>query len=270
MKHYRQIAFWTLFIFVVSSCGTVPITGRRQLALVPEETVLSASYQQYQQFLKENTIITGTPESRMVKEVGQRIQTAVEQYMTEQGMAEELENFEWEFNLVESDQVNAWAMPGGKVAVYQGILPVTRDEAGLAAVVGHEIAHVVARHGQERVSQGLLTQMGGLALSVALSQRPQETQQLWMAAFGAGAQVGILLPFSRLHESEADHLGLIFMAMAGYDPHAAVGLWERMAQQREGPAPPEFLSTHPADQTRIENIKEIIPEAMKYYRPAAQ
>jgi predicted Zn-dependent protease len=157
-------------------------------------------------------------------------------------------------------------MPGGKVVVYTGILPITRDEAGLATVMGHEIAHAVARHGNERMSQALLTQMGGMALAVALEQNPSQTNQLWMAVYGMGAQVGILLPYSRLHESEADHLGLIFMAMAGYDPNKAVEFWERMAQMKSGQAPPEFLSTHPSDEARIKKIKELLPEAMQYYK----
>jgi predicted Zn-dependent protease len=236
------------------------------LSLVPEDAVLSASTQQYQQFLQEHTIVTGTEESRMVENVGRRIQKAVERYLAQEGLSEELQSYAWEFNLVDSKEVNAWAMPGGKVAVYRGILPVTRDDAGLAAVIGHEVAHVVARHGQERLSQGLLTQLGGTALSVALAQHPQETQQLWTTAFGAGTQLGVLLPYSRLHENEADRLGLIFMSMAGYDPRSAVALWERMAEQRKTPSPPEFLSTHPADETRIRNLTEALPEALKYYQ----
>ncbi len=150
--------------------------------------------------------------------------------------------------------------------IYTGILPITRDESGLAVVMGHEIAHAVAEHGNERMSQMLLTQLGGVALSKALEDKPEQTQQIWMTAFGLGAQVGVLLPYSRLHENEADHLGLIFMAMAGYDPNTAVGFWERMAKEKGGQAPPEFLSTHPSDQTRINKIKALIPEAMQYYK----
>jgi predicted Zn-dependent protease len=201
----------------------------------------------------------------MVKRVGRRIQGAVEKYMTDNNFRHQLEGYQWEFNLVESKEVNAWCMPGGKVVVYTGILPVAKDENGLAVVMGHEIAHAVAKHGNERMSQGLLTELGGVALSVALRDKPQQTQRLFMNAFGVGAQVGVLLPFSRTHESEADHLGLIFMAMAGYDPHGAVTFWERMAQQG-GSKPPEFLSTHPSDQTRINKIKAELPEALKYYQ----
>jgi len=167
---------------------------------------------------------------------------------------------------VEDKEVNAWCMPGGKVVVYSGILPVTQGEAGLAVVMAHEIAHAVAEHGNERMSQGLLAQFGGMALSEALSARPEATQNLWMTAYGVGAQYGAMLPYSRLQENEADHLGLIFMAMAGYDPNEAVTLWQRMATQKGGTAPPEFLSTHPSDAARIENIRRLIPEAMRYYK----
>lgn len=265
-KSVKPILLLILFSLVVA-CATVPITGRRQLSLVPESTVMSASSQQYQQFLQENPVVRGTAEAVMVEGVGQNLAKSVERYLTEQGLAEEAASYRWEFNLIDGDEVNAWAMPGGKVAVYRGILPVTQDETGLAVVMGHEIAHVVARHGSERLSQGLLTQLGGMALSTALAQRPEETRQLWMTAFGAGTQLGVLLPYSRLHESEADRLGLIFMAMAGYDPSRAAAFWERMAQQRSGPTPPELLSTHPADETRIRKLQEALPEAMRYYQP---
>ena len=202
----------------------------------------------------------------MVKRIGKKIQIAVEKYFAQKNLSSELEGYNWEFNLVESKDVNAWCMPGGKVVVYTGILPITRDETGLAVVMGHEIAHAVAEHGNERMSQGLITQFGGLALAKALENKPEETQALWMGAFGLGAQVGVLLPFSRLHESEADHLGLIFMAMAGYDPNQAVNFWQRMAKMKGGQAPPEFLSTHPSDETRINKIKKLLPKAMKYYK----
>lgn len=202
----------------------------------------------------------------MVKTVGHKIQGAVEKYMKDNNLSDRLNGYNWEFNLVESNEVNAWCMPGGKVVVYTGILPITQNAGGLAVVMGHEIAHAVARHGDERMSQALLTQLGGVALSVALKDQPEKTQQLWMAAFGAGTQVGVLLPYSRLQESEADHLGLIFMSMAGYDPHIAVDFWGRMAKMNQGQKPPEFLSTHPSDQSRIEKIKSELPEAMKYYQ----
>jgi len=203
----------------------------------------------------------------MVKTVGSKIQQAVERYMAENKMSQLLDGYQWEFNLIESADVNAWCMPGGKVVVYTGILPVTRDGAGLAVVMGHEIAHAIAKHGNERMSQGLITELGGAALDVALKEKPEKTRQLWMTAYGLGAQFGVILPYSRLHESEADHLGLIFMAMAGYDPNSAAEFWQRMSVMKTGPAPPEFMSTHPSDQTRINRIKAELPEAMKYYKP---
>ena len=252
---------------MVISCSTVPLTGRSQLNIIPSSTMLSMSFSQYDQFLDQNKVSNNKTQTRIVKKVGHKIQKAVEDYFAEKGISEELKGYEWEFNLVESEQVNAWCMPGGKVVIYTGILPITKTETGLAVVMGHEIAHAIAEHGGERMSQGLLTNLGGMALAKALEKKPEETQQLWMAAFGIGAQVGVMLPFSRLHESEADHLGLIFMAMAGYNPKEAVDFWKRMAEMKKGQSPPEFLSTHPSDETRIEDLKKLLPKAMKYYKP---
>ncbi|HEX9971344.1 MAG TPA: M48 family metallopeptidase [bacterium] len=260
----NQISLLLLIAFLVLSCSTVPLTGRRQLDLIPASSMLSMSFQQYDEFLKTNKLSNNQQQTEIVKSIGQKIQHAVERYMADNKMSQRLSGYNWEFNLVESPDVNAWCMPGGKVVVYTGILPITQNEGGLAVVMGHEIAHAIANHGGERMSQGLLTELGGVALNVALKDKPEQTKQLWMTAFGVGAQVGVLLPYSRLHEGEADHLGLIFMAMAGYDPNIAVGFWERMATQG-GAKPPELLSTHPSDQTRINKIKAEIPEAMKYY-----
>lgn len=253
-----------LFLFLVS-CSTVPITGRTQLDLIPGSTMLAMSFQEYNEFLKSHKLSTNPEQTQMVKRVGWRIQRAVEQYFAQNQSSHDLDGYGWEFNLVESDEVNAWCMSGGKVVVYTGILAITQNEAGLATVMGHEIAHAVAKHGNERMSQGLLTQMGGTALSVALAQQPQQTRGLWMTAFGLGAEVGVLLPYSRLQETEADHLGLIFMAMAGYDPNKAVDFWQRMSEKKGAKSPPEFLSTHPTDETRIRKIKALLPEAMQYY-----
>ncbi len=261
------LAFVVSGLVFITSCATVPVTGRSQLNLIPSSTLLSMSFQQYNQFLQENRLSTNSEQTQMVNRVGTRIQHAVEQYFQQRNMAQELRDYQWEFNLVESKDVNAWCMPGGKVVVYTGILPITQDETGLAVVMGHEIAHAIAEHGNERMSQALLVEFGGIALSEALQSRPQRTQQLWMTAFGLGAQVGAILPYSRLHETEADHLGLIFMAMAGYDPHKGLVVWQRMAAQKGG-STPEFLSTHPSDETRIRKIQTYIPEAMRYYRPA--
>jgi predicted Zn-dependent protease len=250
----------------VTSCSTVPITGRHQLNLLPESQMLSMAMTSYNEFLKENPVSKDATKVAMVKNVGQKIATAVERYLSENGLSDRIAGYKWEFNLVQDDVPNAWAMPGGKVVVYTGILPYTKTEAGLAVVMGHEIAHAIARHGNERMSQALLIETGGTALSLALSQKPEETQSLFLMAYGVGTQVGISLPYSRAHETEADKLGLIFMAMAGYDPHEAVEFWQRMSQAG-GQKPPEFLSTHPADQTRVKNLREYMPKAMKYYKP---
>ncbi len=252
--------------FFLSTCSTNPVTGRKQLTLIPAGEMLSMSFSQYDQFLKENKLSSDQQSTQMVKRIGQRIQKSVETYATEKGWANQLDGYKWEFNLVEDKQVNAWCMPGGKVVVYTGILPVTKDETGLAVVMGHEIAHAVAEHGNERMSQGLLANLGGAALQEAVKNKPEQTQALWMTAFGLGAQFGVLLPFSRSQESEADQMGLIFMAMAGYDPAQAVTFWERMAANKGGQAPPEFMSTHPSDETRIADIKRLLPEALKYYK----
>lgn len=252
-----------------SSCTTNPITGRSQLLLIPSSQMLSMSFEQYQGFLKENKLSGDRQSAEMVRRVGQRIQGAVERYAKEQGWDDRLEGYAWEFNLVESKEVNAWCMPGGKVVFYTGILPLTQNETGIAVVMGHEIAHAVADHGNERMSQGLLANLGAAIIQEAVKNQPEMTQQLWMGAFGLGAQFGVLLPFSRSHESEADHMGLIFMAMAGYDPREAVGFWKRMAA-KGGAKPPEFMSTHPSDETRIANIERLLPEALEHYKPAGR
>lgn len=254
-----------LLVSLTTGCSTVPVTGRAQLNMIPGPSMMSMSLQQYDQFLKEHKLSSNKQQTEMVRRVGLRISQAVERYMIANGMQDQVKNYQWEFNLVEDPQVNAWCMPGGKVVVYTGLLPVAVDETGLAVVMGHEIAHAVAEHGNERMSQQLLAKAGGVALSTALSTRAAETQQLWMSVYGLGAEYGAILPYGRLHESEADHLGLVFMTMAGYDPRAAVAFWERMAAKKNGQATPEFLSTHPSDATRINTIKQLIPEVQKKY-----
>jgi predicted Zn-dependent protease len=259
----------TILVSLLSSfvaCSSVPITGRNQLNIIPDSEIMSMSFQQYDQFLKENKVSTDAQKTALVKKVGAGIQRAVETYFRDHELSSELQGYAWDFNLVESDQVNAWCMPGGKVVFYTGILPICQDETGIAVVMGHEVAHAIAEHGAERMSHGMIAQLGGVALSVAVKDQPAETQALWMGAYGLGAQYGAMLPFSRSHESEADHLGLIFMAMAGYDPRAAASFWERMAAQG-GQKPPEFMSTHPSDETRISDIKKHLPEALTYYKP---
>jgi len=255
-----------LTIFILQSCSTVPLTGRSQLNMIPNSEMLTMSFQQYDQFLKENKLSTNQAEVNIVKKTGENIQHAVERYLQANNLSDRLNGYNWEFNLVESDQVNAWCMPGGKVVVYTGILPLTMDENGLAVVMGHEIAHAIAEHGNERMSQQLLQEVGAVGLMVAMKDEPAQTQAIWLSVYGVGTTVGVILPYSRTHESEADHLGLIFMAMAGYDPHVAPEFWKRMAASKQGGSPPEFLSTHPSDQTRINDITAWIPEAMKYYK----
>jgi predicted Zn-dependent protease len=254
-----------IMLLMVYSCSTVPITGRKQLNLVSDTEMMSMSFSQYDQFLKEHKLSTNKEQTEMVKRVGKRIAEAVVKYMNDNGYGAHIKDFAWEFNLVEEDVPNAWCMPGGKVVFYTGILPLTKDEEGLAVVMGHEIAHAVAKHGNERMSHEMGVQMGGAALSVALNEKPEETKAIYMAAFGLGSQVGFMLPYSRTHETEADKMGLIFMAMAGYNPQAAVPFWERMAAGG-GQKPPEFLSTHPADGTRIKDLQAYMPEALKYYK----
>jgi predicted Zn-dependent protease len=255
-----------LTLFFLFACATVPLTERKALHLVSDSELVAMSLQQYQKVLRESKLSKDPEKVQMVRSVGSRIAKATEELLRERGLELEIKQYKWEFNLIEDDKmVNAWCMPGGKVAVYTGLLPVAQNETGLAVVMGHEIAHAIAKHGNERVSQGLLQQMGGVALSVALSSNASATNQIFMAAYGVGTTVGIMLPYSRTHESEADRIGLILMAKAGYDPRDAIPFWERM-NQKGGSRPPEFLSTHPAPETRIKDIKTHIEEAMKYYK----
>ncbi len=264
MKNLKLLTAFLISLFIFS-CSTVPLTNRKQLALIPHSELLAMSFAQYDAFLDSVPVSNDEQDAAMVKRVGNNIAMAVQKYLYEHNRAEILDGFNWEFNLVKDNQVNAWCMPGGKVVVYTGILPVTQDENGLAVVMGHEIAHAIADHGNERMSQGLLQQTGGVALSIALQNKPAETQALWMMAYGVGTYYGAMLPYSRLHESEADHLGLIFMAIAGYDPQGAVSFWQRMSAAASGEKPPEFMSTHPSDETRISNLQKWMPEALKYY-----
>ena len=251
---------------LLPSCSSVPITGRSQFNLVPDSMMNSMSLQSYQEFMTSAKVSTNLEQTQTVRNVGHRIQKAVETYASQNDIP--LKNYQWEFNLIDDPAVNAWCMPGGKVVVYTGLLPIAQNETGLAVVMGHEIAHAIAKHGSERMSQALVVEMGGIALSEAVKTQPALTKTIFTKSYGMGTQVGVLLPFSRTHEKEADHLGLIFMAMAGYDPQQTVGFWERMAAASgNNSKPPEILSTHPADQTRINNIKALLPDAMKYYKP---
>jgi predicted Zn-dependent protease len=261
-----HLAVFLCLSLVLFSCSTVPVTERRGLHLVPDSELTSLSYREYDKVLKTSKLSTDMTKVSMVRRVGQRIAVASEELLDETGRGTDIRNYKWEFNLIEDDKtVNAWCMPGGKVAVYTGLLPYSQDENGLAVVVGHEVAHAIAKHGNERMSQGLLAQFGAIGLSLALSGSPGVTSNIFMQAYGVGTQVGVLLPYSRVQESEADHIGLILMAKAGYDPHGAIALWQRM-NAKGGSRAPEFLSTHPAPESRIRNIESQIPEAMKYYK----
>ena len=262
----KKISILLISILLFQGCATVPVTGRKQLAMVSNEEIIPMAFQQYQQVLKEQRVSTNQTQTALVKKVGVRIQKAVEEYMASKGLSSELNGFQWEFNLIDDpNTVNAWCMPGAKVAFYTGIMPICEDEAGVAVVMGHEVAHAIANHGRERMSQGLVSEFGLSTISAAMGQNPTATTQLFMQAVGMGTQVG-MLKFSRQHESEADKIGLIFMSMAGYDPNEAPKFWERMAAMSGGGAPPEWLSTHPSNETRIADLKRDIPEAMKYYK----
>lgn len=262
----KRVIIFSLIGFVVFACAKVAVTGRQQLSLVSNAEIIPMADQQYDSVVQTAKLSNNQQQTAMVKNVGARIQRAVEQYMAQNNASAELEGFKWEFNLIDDPKmVNAWCMPGGKVAFYTGIMPICQNEAGVAVVMGHEVAHAVANHARERMSQGLVA--NGLlgSLGAAFGQNPTLTKQLFFQAIGVGAQVG-MLKFSRQHESEADRIGLIFMAMAGYDPHEAPRFWERMSSQSGGAAPREWLSTHPSHGSRIKDLNEAIPEAMKYYK----
>jgi len=265
----QRITAFFIVIATVIACATNPVTGRKQFRLVSEQQLQAMATQQYRQFLSTNRVVSPSADrdAEMVRRVGNRIANAVAQHYRGIGQPEVLEGYKWEFNLVQNNDANAWAMPGGKVVVYTGLLPITRNEAALANVMGHEISHAIFQHGNERMSQGLAQQLGGAALSVALANRPQATQDLFMQAYGVGSTVGVILPFSRRHELEADRYGMRWAAMAGYNPREAINLWKRMEQQSSGKNPPEFLSTHPSPGNRIQQLERYLPEALKYYKP---
>lgn len=263
MKKYFFLSLIT-YILLFAGCGSVPITGRKQLSLVSNQEVLSLSLQQYGEFIKSAPKSTDQTNTALVQRVGRNIANAVETYLKNNGYADQVKDYSWEFNLVKSDQINAFCMPGGKIVVYEGILPYTQNETGLAVVLGHEVAHAVAKHANERMSNQIATEYGTSAVGAALGGTSAGVQQAAAVAIGLGSQYGILLPYSRKQELEADKLGLIFMAMAGYDPSTAASFWQRMSQQ--GSSTPEFMSTHPSDNTRIQQIQKDLPEALKYYK----
>ena len=264
-----RIVLLALVAAILVGCGTsstVPITGRKRTLMVSDEQVLSLSNQQYQQYMQSAKPSTNAANTAMVKRVGQNLANAVVSYLNANGLGSEVSQYKWEFNLVQDQQVNAFCMPGGKIVVYEGLLPVTRDETSLAIVLGHEIAHAVAKHSAEQMSTAIKQQYGAQALGVLMAGAGASSglQQVAGTVFGLGAQ-GASAKYSRDHESEADHLGIIFAAMAGYDPEAAVSFWQRMSQATGGGST-SWLSTHPSDATRIKQIQGWLPEARKYYK----
>lgn len=254
-------------IVVLEACSKVPVTGRRQFNVVGTGQIASMVESQYRETLQQSKILPDSDSrTKLVRSCGQRIATAVETFLGENGMSDRVKEFHWEFNVADDPTVNAWCMPGGKVLFYTGILPITKDEVGMAVVMGHEVAHAVARHGNERMSQGIIAQGAGMTLDILTSENPGLARDLLMQSVGIGSQLG-MLAYSRSHETEADKMGLIFMAMAGYDPREAPAFWERMSAGANGQAPPELLSTHPNDQRRINDLNAYMDEALKYYKP---
>jgi len=254
---------------MVISCSRNAVTGRNQFKLLPESELQTMASGQYTQFLADSKIVSSTTnkDAEMVRRVGQRVTKSVEDYYKSIGKSEILNGYKWEYNLVDDPAVNAWCMPGGKIVVYTGLLPYTQNEAALAVVMGHEVSHAIFQHGNERMSQQLSTELLGAGLQAALSNKPAETQNAFLTAFGIGAQAGVLLPFSRKHELEADRYGLWWAAMAGYNPRESIPLWERMEKAGGGAKPPEFLSTHPSEGRRIDQLNKYMDEALRYYKP---
>lgn len=266
MKRERMLSIAMLLALVIgfSSCTTVAMTGRKQLRLVSDEEVMSLSNQSFTDYMKSAKASANKEKTAMVVRVGRNIANAVETYLRNNGRSGDIEQFSWEFHLVQDAEANAFCMPGGKIVVNEGILPYTQNEEGLAIVLGHEVAHAVAKHSAERISQQMLMSYGGTALNLLLQKQSGLTQTIAQQVYGLGAQYGVMLPYSRLNENEADHMGVIFAAMAGYNPEAAIPFWQRMSAG--GSQVPEFLSTHPSDQTRVKKLQEIMPEALKYYK----
>ena len=259
----KSVITLSVFLLVlIAACSTNPFTGKSDLNFVSNSQIFPMAFQQYDQFLSQNKVVKGTAEASRVVTVGQKIRAAAEKYLNANGYQGYLNGYEWEYNLVQDPAINAWCMPGGKIVVYTGIMPVAKDEAGLATVMGHEVAHALVNHGAQRMSATQLQQLGAVGVAVATSGKTAETQQLFQQAYGLGTEVGAILPFSRKHENEADEIGLTLMAIAGYNPENAIAFWQRMeSASGGGSAPPEFLSTHPSGSTRINNIRSQIPKA---------
>ena len=252
--------FFVILIF--SGCTANPLTGKRNMAFISNAQLFPMAFSQYDQFLKESNVVTGTPDALMITRVGEKLAAAAQKLLAAEGQPDYLNDYMWDFKLVRDDSINAWAMPGGKIVFYTGILPITQNEAGVAVVMGHEIAHAILNHGQQRMSADILKQIGALGLSIATANQSQEARALIMAAYGYGSTLAGTLPFSREHEIEADQYGLILMAIAGYNPDEGALFWQRMSTAGGGKTP-EFLSTHPSDENRIRNLERFSPEAKK-------
>jgi predicted Zn-dependent protease len=262
----RRLLLSLLLALAAVACSTVPGTGRSQLLLLNTGEEMRLGSQAYTEMLADERIITSGPDAAMVQRIGERIAASAIDLLPDSNA----KRFRWEFKLIDQpEMVNAWALPGGKTAVYTGLLPITQDEDSLAAVMGHEVAHAIARHGNERMSQGMVIQLGMMGASMSMRDMDANDRNMILAGLGVGVNVGVMLPFSRDHESEADEIGLMLAANAGYDPHAAIGLWQRMGAASTG-APPEWLSTHPSSETRIRRLEALMPEADKVYRRALQ
>jgi Zn-dependent protease with chaperone function len=257
----KHFVLYLLIITTILSCAKNPFTGKKTFNFVSNSELFPTSFQQYGTFLKDNKVITGTTDAKRVETVGLKIKMAAEKYLEVNGYKEYLKDYAWEYKLVESKEVNAWCLPGGKIVFYSSILPICKDDSGMAAVMGHEVAHALANHGAQRMSAGILQQAGAGLVGAAVDSKNNQEKQLWTTAYGGVTQYGAMLPFNRSHESEADKIGLILMSIAGYDPTTAISFWERMSANSGGKSQPEFLSTHPSDTTRIENLKNLIPEA---------
>ena len=262
----KKFLFCLMTLIFISSCAKVPLTGRKQILLFSDKEILALSLQNYNEYLKETPLSKDIANSNKIKTIGKNISAAVETYLKQNGLTAEVKNYAWDFQLVEEKSINAFCLPGGKVVFYEGILPITKNDNGIAVVMGHEIAHAVAKHSNERMSQQAMIEYGSAASGVLLNGKSEESKQIWNTAIGLGANIGVLLPYSRKHEYEADRLGLIFMAMAGYNPNEAVDFWSRMEKLSGGNSTPEFLSTHPSSKKRIEEMKKNLPEALRYYK----
>ena len=259
MKKFRKV-YAVFFIFLLySGCVSNPLSGKKTMAFIGNDELFAMSFTEYSDFLNENKVITGTADAEMIKRVGVKLAGAAQKWLVSEGQPNYLDDYKWEYNLVQDDQINAWCMPGGKIVFYTGILPITRDETGVAIVMGHEIAHALLNHGQQRMSAGVLQQLGAVGVAVLTGGASENTQALAMLAYGIGSNYAGMLPFSRDHENEADEYGLYLMAIAGYDPDQAAPLWERMAAL--GGSGPEWLSTHPSSENRIKHLRELSPKA---------